>query len=395
MNCVPDDTAVGTAVSGHRRPIDPDDPFGVAALDVRQDLAGEPGSSECIPQYAKVSTLDPSALSCPSLRPDLDRFPLPGSGDRYERCGWVLRVGACKDLHKKSRHVTHEWCRRPECPTCYGAWAARGATRANQRLWAGYRLDRKNGGSPGYVKKWVFSTDDNPNAEDWDHVKERQRFYRILEKAGVKASVVIPHGYRVTDEGKAAFKNYKQQNGELGRWAWIIKNHYWDYTYWSPHWHVIGWGWLQQSDEFHKETGWIYKNIGLCKDFVDNDGKRHEKEGTSYAYIFYTLTHSLLVSTDKSRRQAYTYTGKLSYRVLGSKKETDKVIAYCPKCKYEIYHCFHSIEDQETVDWSLVDIDYDTYWTERRTITTFYLKKFPTVQDTVESYRNKGPPKGD
>jgi hypothetical protein len=64
------------------------------------------------------------------------------------------------------------------------------------------------------------------------------------------------------------------------------------YAYISPHFYVLGYGWLIPSPEVIKETGWVYKN----KDAHPSNSKNQSDWRSIFGTSFYALKHAGLCS---------------------------------------------------------------------------------------------------
>jgi hypothetical protein len=222
------------------------------------------------------------------------------------------------------RYVATHSCHNPNCPVCYESWASRQAGNSSDRIVQAIGLYKHAGYKIGRVNHIVFSPPQEM-AIDMIGTKEGAKKLRSMAvwhsiKAGVRGGCIIPHPFRQNDPRE---DNYRE---DLKPYVWYL----------SPHFHVIGVGWLKKSNEFYSETGWIYKNIG----------RRDTIKGT----IKYTLTHCGIVQG----MQALTYFGLFS----NNKIVIDKIdkVTEAIKCKAcgEALHLYGLIEGDNgyDVDWS-------------------------------------------
>lgn len=86
---------------------------------------------------------------------------------------------------------------------------------------------------------------------------------------------------------------------------------------WSPHFHVIGYGWIEGTKQVTADNGWIVKNIGVRKNVVRT--------------VNYLLSHAGV------RKDFHTVTwfGRLGYGPLKVSKEPDDVDS-CPYCQEKL-----------------------------------------------------------
>jgi hypothetical protein len=140
----------------------------------------------------------------------------------------------------------------------------------------------------------------------WDG---RSKAAEIAEEKGWRGFAVIPHPFRVTDEGKQA---YKDADPDYGIWVWLRNDvdSMEEYTYWSPHYHVIG---ATGADmEPAKESDkWAYSFIRSVESY---DGV-HDSEAHNdlYGLVRYLLSHTGY--PEESTEQVTTWYGDLANSV--------------------------------------------------------------------------------
>ena len=220
----------------------------------------------------------------------LGDWSLPGHGFAYSDCGEFGFRGCLNvEAHRNARidgvdvvgkvYVKgyRRSCGRAECPICYEKWGSKEAHRIEHRFkyWRGkYRR----------AIHVVFSS---PAKDlELDYPKLRRRLYGIAKKVGLMGGSVIFHPFRQM-EGK----------------RWVL----------SPHFHVLGFGWICRVREVNAETDWVVKNVGVRK--------------SVYATAMYQLSHAGV----HPKRHTVTWFGKLSYNQLKAPKfEVEKEV--CPLC---------------------------------------------------------------
>ena len=95
------------------------------------------------------------------------------------------------------------------------------------------------------------------------------------------------------------------------RWEW----------YYSPHFHILGFGWINDTAENYKKNGWLVKNLG--------------QRDSTFATFWYQLSHAGI----KSHNHALTWFGDLSYSKLKvPDNEEDEDL--CPYCNEKIRELF-------------------------------------------------------
>lgn len=224
------------------------------------------------------------------LMPDerVGDWGLPGHGDLKATCG-SFYLKACFNLEAHPdglavfcSHIHR--CFSPKCPTCWKLWALRASGRIEERILA-FQKSVPSLGKPIHVvasvPKWEYGL---------DPVKMRKKATSIVKKAHFEGGSGIFHPFR--------------EDKLTGLW------------YFSPHFHYIGFGWIQGTDQIFKSKGWIVKNLGVRKNVF----------GTA----FYQLTHCG-VYYGPGRRCSVTWMGALAYNQLKIPKRPKKLdrCAYC------------------------------------------------------------------
>ena len=184
-------------------------------------------------------------------------------------------------------------CYRRECPIDYEAWAAREGFRATRRLkhWTGGR--RK-----------AIHVVVSPSREDilkLSYGALRAKAYKILRSVGVFGGLCVVHPFR---HGK-------------GTKAWEI----------SPHFHIVGYGWVSHVGDMHQETGWVVKNLRVRKSVPST--------------IAYQLSHAGV----KEQLHTITWFGNLSYNKLKIIKEREEYEDLCPLCGEVLERIVHAGKD--------------------------------------------------
>lgn len=169
----------------------------------------------------------------------------------HDACGEFRHELECPSCGHKE--ILRYSCHEMSCPECSDTWMARTAERASSRFNACLAIYKR---PQRYIKHVTFSP-----PQEWaeevlnrgiDGLKIiRGEFNKILKLSGAKGAVSIFHACR-------------KEHGE-----WVL----------SPHFHVLLVGYLKNSDDFFKQTGWIYKAI-------PNRGKRDVR-----ATMYYQLSH--------------------------------------------------------------------------------------------------------
>jgi hypothetical protein len=265
-----------------------------------------PSTSNVILRYAK-STISDFDSDPVLLR--VGDWSLPGNGQKYEDCGMV-RAHKCPNggdskLHPAGVdgrpagvHIVEYYkrsCFRAECPICFGAWAGREAEKAD------YRLRSYKGGRFRRPIHVIAS----PPCDKWglEFGVLRSECYKNLRKVGVYGGCVIIH----------PFREVPKDSGN-----WVV----------SPHFHIIGYGWVHHTKENFEANGWVVK--------VRKGGIISSVKGT----LSYQLGHSgvhkgHINGLRRSRVHTITWFGVCSYNKLRLKR-WHPVPVLCPICGCEL-----------------------------------------------------------
>jgi hypothetical protein len=225
-------------------------------------------------------------------------FPLAGSGNPLPGCGSYFTIGCLNVEDHKGMNLDgvdmegkavlqriKRSCDRPLCPDCRDDWANREVSKAVQRLDAFVLKGRSL--RPIHLIVSVPHADYGLSLTDM-----RKKVYRVLKAVHCVGGLMIYHSKRKV-----------QVRG--GPW------------YYSPHFHVVGYGWIMDVRATYNHFGYVIKNVGI----------RKTVEGT----IFYQLSHCG-VSPD---HHTVTWFGALSY----GKLHVDYVEKddCCPLCKNKFH----------------------------------------------------------
>lgn len=250
----------------------------------------------------------PIAKSTPS---QIDAWELPGHGEPYDDCG-TWRARGCLNVEKHKGMTLDgqviegkafvRWyrraCLRAECPTCYEKWAGKEAHKIAHRLkaWKG----------KGQVIHLIVSPPWLVVEKAGSYEALRKEAYKVAREVGFLGGAVVYHPFRrkCAECGsfiKEGFKNCFVCKSK--RIEWIF----------SPHFHMMGFGWIQKVKEGYARHGWIAKNAGTRKSVI----------GTAQ----YLLSHAGV----HPKKHTTTWFGFLSYNKLKvPPMEREKEV--CPAC---------------------------------------------------------------
>jgi hypothetical protein len=198
-------------------------------------------------------------------------------------------------------------CGRRECPNCWGSWAKKASVRATKRIQAfRYTLPDDASRQTGHAITGPPEGEIRTEREFW---KGREKAAEIAEEKGFRGFVVVPHPFRVTEEGQ---ERYEEEDPNYGIWVWLrndVENME-EYIYWSPHYHIVG---LMTPDMDPAKDGdeWVYHFRRSVEPFEGISDKASHND--LYGLIRYLVSHTGYPSG--STRQVLTWYGDLANSV--------------------------------------------------------------------------------
>ena len=230
-------------------------------------------------------------------------FGLPGHGLPRSDCGEFFTVG-CLEHGYIEKHV--KTCMRADCPICRQKWAGRLAGKAENRISQVTGL-----GPPKHIMISLPKVDYGLVRDDYPGL--RRKVYKILKRVGTRGGCLVFHPFRRRCPKCGSMP-------EMGHSVCLSCGNLWFAWYFSPHFHVVGFGWIEGTDqEFHK-SGYVVRNIG----------RRKSVGGT----ILYLLSHAG-VHLDY---HVMTWFGACSYNKLKVVQE-DREGNTCPTCGAPLIPC--------------------------------------------------------
>jgi len=215
---------------------------------------------------------------------EYDGWHLPGQKEKRSFCGDWGYVGCLN----KEKHITgciflkpfQKSCFRADCEKCCFKWLGRSASKATKRM----KLYEKQ--SKKIAKHIIVSV------PVWDIYKPKKeimkKVYRILKEVKADSGLIIYHPFRYHKES--------------------------DQWHFSPHFHLLSFGWIENVAETYNKYGYIIKNLG--------------KRETIFGTIYYQLSHCGV----KKNNHSLTYFGECGYSKLVMDKN-DEESKKCPMCK--------------------------------------------------------------
>lgn len=264
-----------------------------------------------------------------AINEGIEGLLIPGMGDpttKEYKIGTVKVVERCGDTNPHTKTVTCSrdpshfrkviggtTCGRRECPICWTTWLNREKDRVGFRI-DGYRqFDRF---PPRHLIFSVRDGDLDLAALQEMPPKETKRildayFIMRAEQEGCHGGAIILHFWRTTD--------LVPRDLEDKKWAYVRKrgkDRFKDLTYFSPHAHIAGYGYLKKVEK--GEENFRYYNRGPLE--TRDDIER---------WAAYALSHAPVIEGC----HAVKYFGSCGYRQLRPIwKATSLIELVCPEC---------------------------------------------------------------
>jgi len=218
-----------------------------------------------------------------------DGWHLPATKEAHDWCGQWSTMGCLNvkahentEAHGKAFVKTFQRsCYRAVCEVCYKKWMARESNKSTRRIEKYEKLSGKT------AKHIIISV------PSWLYYKPKKELakesYKILKDVGCIGGTIIFHPFRKKDS------------------TW----------FYSPHFHVIGFGWIEKTTENYFKNGWVVKNKGF--------------RDSTFATVYYQLSHAGI----KKHNHTLVWFGGLSYSKLKVEKEEIEA-NICPYCKAKL-----------------------------------------------------------
>ncbi len=224
-----------------------------------------------------------------------DGWRLPATSEPHYWCGiWTTQGCLNKELHEKlgkgNRVYVKQYqksCYRGACRICYRKWIARESNKATRRIDAYSDLSKQK---PIHVLLSV------PRTQYELPVKLlRKRMNEIYKKIKLDGAMVSFHPFKFDDKIRE--------------------------FYYAPHFHLVGFGYMQGIREAFSKYGWLILFLGVRKS------------------VFQTVSYLMSHCGIKKGSHSVTWIGRLSYSKLKIKKEPP--LTNCPVCGEKFVVIYH------------------------------------------------------
>lgn len=263
------------------------------------------------------------------IRVDLTPM-MTGTGISRDYCGEktgskIVCSGSPDDHHYRVLKLS---CHSLGCPICWPSRATELARKSGEKVWAYHVITQ--GHTPSH---WSFNMAPEmfPSPSLGDEVLIRKiRMWGVAQAkaAGIIGALILPHAYRIKKEYQAQFSEEAERRNILERKnkeitsKWnrydIVREHknWRDFVDYSPHVHLVGYGYLLKADKFKSKYGFVYRKHGNLNALSDVQ-----------ACINYLLSHAPLAKGV----QVYSFFGVLANNQLVPLDEYEEV-EVCQDC---------------------------------------------------------------
>lgn len=315
-------------------------------------------------------------------------FNLPGFGSKTKpECNTVTYADYCPDCHQVEPKYYH--CFNWECPECLHWTASRAAKRIAERIIGCHAALCDTGIYPGHINHLTFS----PPAFEYDGFdldKMKKKAIEYAKAVGVSGGAIAFHPYRIKGDLKKPIRRAMKAMGlEGGDWDGVHANvlglkSWRDYAYFSPHFHIVGYFKLkEQSDDFIRRTGWVYKNISMSE-------RHHAENKDGVCRIFaYVLTHHAI----EKRRHNVTYFGDAYYSKFETKTWKEIELKKCPDCSSQMFRIpVWSEKRVKEIRSGACKVELDECHSKSRLITIRHFYTVRTKQAGLDAFCSESPP---
>lgn len=322
--------------------------------------------------------LEPTSPDCPSNRdPDASMYPaiglsvnletlkspydFPGMGTtKNDYCGIIMRGAACSQdpSHWSRAHPVN--CNRLSCPVCWSGKVRKTARQVTDRF-RGFlealgnlpvtldmeperaealKLLKRRAGRPLHV---MYSMPPGTYSPDTPLDRLWKDGIEAIKASGLLAGYIVFHPARLREEVKKAFRQLNHSlkaSGEATKPFWehvhadaLGLGDMHQYSYWSPHFHAVGVGYLVNAKDYNQATGWIYKNKrpGGIPLSVRWNEKENRFEDDIYTLFSYLMTHAAYVQGKRATR-TFGYLNPKHVKKVGDQFVKHYHAANCPVC---------------------------------------------------------------
>lgn len=270
---------------------------------------------------------------------------LTGHGQPLSDCGKVGGVVACPQGQQPQQQIRLDGkprkhtlrlivnsCDRLACPRCSKSAAVRAGKRCEERL---LQVGQLHGlGTPRHFAlspppegkgSWGARFAACKTEGEWHEqaLLFKRKAHALLKRHGLKGGAIVFHPWRCAKKDGGGSRYHEAA------------------LYLSPHVHVIAWGRLTNSAEFHPATkGWVYANL------TNRRGKHDLREGGIVAVVAYLLAH---VGVIKERNSLGYWGCAGTAVVILAEERKERLPVLCETCQHD---CWEYTAPTGKFDWT-------------------------------------------
>lgn len=201
---------------------------------------------------------------------------MTGTGISRDYCGEKrgIKIVCSESPDDHHYRVLKMTCHDLGCPVCWPSRATELARKSGEKVWAYHEITQGN-----LPSHWSFNMAPGmfpslPMDDEMLIRKVRDWGVTHAKAAGIKGALVQPHLYRIKKEYQAKFteeaerrniqaRKNKEMTPKWNRYDIVREQSNWrDFVDYSPHVHLIGYGYLLKADKFKAKYGFTYRKHG-------------------------------------------------------------------------------------------------------------------------------------
>lgn len=261
-----------------------------------------------------------------NLDKDAIQWTVGGRGKPKHNTQYFSRIVSCGEDSEHYTIGTFRHCTRPSCSACYPYTVRTELTEQSQRIVAmskkvksarGWRMGRKLHATVSVPPELYYKALSKDGFDDL-----RKTAVKIAQSCGIVGGLMIFHPFRQNgvnddDDLPEEYTPADTNNGDKHD------------SRFAPHFHIVGFGWIDGTPELYLNSGWILKNI--------RTGKRTIRtQADIESIILYLRSHAGVIddsSPFQGRIKTLTYFGACSPRSMSLTGWIDVYTPQiCPEC---------------------------------------------------------------
>lgn len=261
-----------------------------------------------------------------NLDHDAIHWTVGGRGKPKHDTSYFSRIVTCGEDAEHYTVGTARHCTRPSCSACYGYTLRHDVDKQAHRVFSMAKTIKARGGWK--MGRKLHATISIPpelyyKLLTWDGYQWiKNMVLKIAQSCGIVGGIYIFHPYRqngVNDEDILAEDYTPAQTNDGDKHS----------SRFAPHFHIVGFGWIENTPEIYTKTGWVVKNIRTGKHSI-------RTLADIEALLVYLRSHAGVIdesSPSQPRYRTINYFGACGPRVMSILAYLDRYRAkICPEC---------------------------------------------------------------